>query len=36
MSDWDTSNVTNMAWMFYKARVFNQDIGHWIHLMLQI
>jgi surface protein len=26
---WDTSNVTNMEWMFYNARDFNQPIGTW-------
>jgi len=26
---WDTSNVTNMSWMFHNANVFNQDIGKW-------
>ena len=27
--NWDVSNVTNMAYMFYGAVVFNQDIGKW-------
>ena len=27
--DWDTSRVTNMAYMFLKAQLFNQDIGRW-------
>ena len=26
---WDTSNVTNMAWMFENADSFNQDISDW-------
>ena len=26
---WDTSGVTSMAWMFYKASAFNQDLGDW-------
>jgi surface protein len=26
---WDTSNVTNMAGMFYYTVAFNQDIGSW-------
>jgi surface protein len=29
ISYWDTSNVTNMAGMFYNANVFNQPIGNW-------
>lgn len=29
ISHWDTSNVTNMASMFYGATSFNQPIGHW-------
>ena len=29
ISLWDTSNVTDMSWMFYNATEFNQDIGHW-------
>ena len=26
---WDTSNVTNMAWMFEDTDSFNQDISEW-------
>ena len=26
---WDTSQVTNMAWMFHQASAFIQDIGSW-------
>ena len=26
---WDTSNVTNMSWMFFDAKEFNGDIGNW-------
>ena len=26
---WDTSKVTNMSYMFYGAKEFNQDIGMW-------
>jgi len=29
ISLWDTSNVTNMSWMFCDAKEFNQDIGKW-------
>ena len=28
ISKWDTSNVTDMAYMFYKAEKFNQDISN--------
>ncbi|NAS12892.1 BspA family leucine-rich repeat surface protein [Poritiphilus flavus] len=28
-SNWNTANVTNMAWVFYKARAFNGDISYW-------
>ncbi|ABC01671.1 BspA family leucine-rich repeat surface protein [Mycoplasma capricolum] len=26
---WDTSNATNMEYMFYEAKSFNQPIGNW-------
>ena len=26
---WDTSNITNMASMFFQAKAFNQDISNW-------
>jgi len=26
---WDTSNVTDMSWMFHRATNFNQGIGNW-------
>jgi surface protein len=29
IGNWDTSNVTNMSWMFYDAKEFNEDIGNW-------
>jgi surface protein len=29
ISNWDTSNVTNMSYMFYNAISFNQYIGSW-------
>ncbi len=29
MGDWETSNVTNMSHMFYRAESFNQDISAW-------
>ena len=29
ISNWDTSNVTNMEWMFYYQANFNQDIWNW-------
>ena len=29
ISNWDTSNVTNMYCMFYGAKEFNEDIGTW-------
>ena len=29
IGNWDTSNVTDMSYMFNDAFVFNQDIGNW-------
>jgi surface protein len=29
ISLWNTSNVTNMSYMFLNATNFNQDIGNW-------
>ena len=29
ISKWDTSNVTDMQWMFAAAKNFNQPIGSW-------
>ncbi|GMI13452.1 hypothetical protein TrLO_g4192 [Triparma laevis f. longispina] len=29
LSLWDTSNVTNMAWMFNEASWFNIDLSRW-------
>ena len=29
LNSWDTSNVTNMYGMFFRAGSFNQDIGEW-------
>ncbi len=29
ISRWDTSNVTDMIWMFANAKEFNQYIGNW-------
>ncbi len=29
ISQWDTSNVTDMGSMFYGASAFNQDISQW-------
>ena len=29
ISEWDTSNVVDMSYMFYEAEVFNQDISNW-------
>jgi len=29
ISNWDTSQVTNMAGMFYGAATFNLNIGAW-------
>ena len=26
---WDTSQVTDMAWMFKDATAFNQDVSNW-------
>ena len=29
ISNWNTSNVENMEWMFYQAENFNQDLSSW-------
>ena len=29
ISDWDTSQVTDMSWLFYGKREFNDDISQW-------
>jgi len=29
VTTWDTGNVQNFQWMFYKAASFAQDIGNW-------
>ncbi len=29
ISNWNTSNVTNMAGMFAYANLFNQDLNNW-------
>ncbi|KNG79042.1 BspA family leucine-rich repeat surface protein [Mycoplasma sp. HU2014] len=29
LDKWDTSNVTDMGWMFAEAKNFNQDISKW-------
>ncbi|WP_313269930.1 BspA family leucine-rich repeat surface protein, partial [Epilithonimonas vandammei] len=29
INSWDTSNVTDMSYMFYSASAFNQNIGSW-------
>ena len=29
ISKWDVSNVTNMSYMFYKAKYFNQNLNNW-------
>jgi surface protein len=29
IGNWDTSNVTNMSFMFENASSFNQPIGNW-------
>ncbi len=29
IGDWDTSSVTDMAYMFSNASAFNQDTGSW-------
>jgi len=29
ISNWNVSNVTNIAGMFYNAYKFNQPIGNW-------
>ncbi|WP_153037772.1 BspA family leucine-rich repeat surface protein, partial [Aliivibrio fischeri] len=26
---WNTANVTDMSYMFYRAAAFNQDISGW-------
>ena len=29
ITNWNVSNVETMAWMFYNAISFNQDISAW-------
>ena len=29
LSDWNVSNVTNMAYMFYSTTSFNNDLSNW-------
>ena len=29
VADWDVSGVTSMAWLFYEAREFSEDLGLW-------
>ena len=29
ISNWDVSNVTDMAWMFDDAHIFNQPLNKW-------
>ena len=29
IGNWDVSKVTDMGYMFYRAVLFNQDIGNW-------
>ena len=29
ISNWDTSNVTNMSYLFFDLQDFNEDIGNW-------
>ena len=29
IGNWDTSNVTDMSYMFFHSKEFNQDIGKW-------
>ncbi len=29
ISNWDTSNVTNMSYLFFDFQDFNEDIGNW-------
>ncbi|GIS21394.1 MAG: hypothetical protein CM15mP121_2460 [Bacteroidota bacterium] len=29
ISNWDTSNVTNMSYLFFYFQDFNEDIGNW-------
>jgi hypothetical protein len=29
IKNWDVSNVTNMSYLFYHNKDFNEDIGDW-------
>ena len=29
ISEWNVSNVTDMSWMFYYCKKFNQDLSGW-------
>lgn len=29
ISNWDTSKVTSMSYMFYNASIFDQVLSHW-------
>ena len=29
ISLWNTSNITNMMWIFYNRKDFNEDISQW-------
>jgi len=29
LSSWDTTNVTNMSYMFWSAYSFNNDLSSW-------
>ena len=29
ISNWDTSKVTDMSELFYRARFFNEDLSSW-------